>query len=618
VGHPGLHPIGTRGETEQQHPLLGYDEPCERRTFPDVLLRGPAQSFLYLLIAKPPTSLIHLNCSWGDDAPLQPVALTMRTFVFFCAFTILGGGNVFAETASPNPNQMHITISPSPYSVGGVFLGEKVPFGGAARLGYKCADSKKFEGFSWCIKGGSEGEARGQFKVWYSLMLGKDGTVVYVNRYQEPAYWKANEAKDDIERYSKKVGQEPRIVHLPPHPGFPKGTLATWGDVLLEPIVGEELRLLAADKPLPQGIAIDFIGDFTKSARQGLPIYRLAGGAGFVWAGSFNDAGRGTLRFAAVNASAYMLQPAQTSSQCRVSDPTSTPLNVRTSPNGRILGTLENGLVVKILDETTDRNGSSWSYVARADDEMPIGWVYGSYLDCRTNAVSNDPPKGGNSRPPEQKNEEVDGTGFFVTPTHILTNFHVVDGCRVVTLSVPGAPYYAGRVVAFDSTNDLALIRLNETADNLRPSVIPALRSRVRLGESAFVFGYPLSGLLSSAGNFTSGSISSLSGLGDDIGKVQISAPVQPGNSGGPLLDIYGNVVGVVVAKLNAGRLSQLIDDIPQNVNFAIKASVAISFLEANNVGIAPFSEGGAPLQPTDVAERARQFSVQVTCRRQN
>jgi serine protease Do len=210
------------------------------------------------------------------------------------------------------------------------------------------------------------------------------------------------------------------------------------------------------------------------------------------------------------------------------------------------------------------------------------------------------------------------GPAFFVTQTHILTNFHVVDGCRVVTFSIPGAPYYAGRVAAFDSTNDLALIRLNETADNLRPSVIPALRSRVRLGESAFVFGYPLSGLLPSAGNFTSGSISSLSGLGDDIGKIQISAPVQPGNSGGPLLDIYGNVVGVVVAKLNAGRLSQLIDDIPQNVNFAIKASVAISFLEANNVGIAPFSEGGAALQPTDVAERARQFSVQVTCRRQN
>jgi S1-C subfamily serine protease len=350
---------------------------------------------------------------------------------------------------------------------------------------------------------------------------------------------------------------------------------------------------LAADKPLPKRIAIDFIGDFTKSARQGLPIYRLTGGAGFVWVGSFNDAGR-------------------------VSDPTSTPLNVRTSPNGRILGSLVNGLAVKIIDETTDRNGASWNYIAKADDDMPIGWVFGTYLDCRTDAVLNGRSSDGNVRQPERKVEEVNGTGFFVSPTHLLTNFHVVGGCRVVTLSVPAAPYYAGRVVAFDSANDLALVRLSETADNLRPSVIPALRSRVRLGEPAFVFGYPLSGLLSSSGNFTSGSISSLSGLGDDIGKLQISAPVQPGNSGGPLLDIYGNVVGVVVAKLDAGRLSQLINDIPQNVNFAIKASVAISFLEANNVGIATASENSAVLEPTDVAERARQFSVQVTCRPQN
>jgi S1-C subfamily serine protease len=538
----------------------------------------------------------------------------MRTFRFFCAFAILSGGNVLGQTASPSPDQLHITISPSPYSVGGLFLGEKVDFGSAARLGYKCAGSQKFEGFAWCTKASSEGEARGQFRVWFSMMLDRDRRVVYVNRYQEPAYWRANEAKDDIQRYSKKVGQEPRVIHLPARPGLPRGTLATWGDVVLEPIVGDELKLLAADKPLPKGIAIDFIGDFTKSARQGIPIYRLTGGSGFVWAGSYNEAGRGTLRFVAVNASAYTPQPVQTSWRCRVADPTPTPLNVRTSPNGRILGTLDNGLIVTILDQTTDRDGASWTYVAKADDGAPLGWVYGNFLDCRTDSAFND-PKGGSARQPEQKNEEVSGTGFFVTMNRVLTNFHVVDGCRTVTLSVPGAPSDTGRVTAVDQTNDLALIGLNETTISLRPSVIPALRSRVRIGEAAFVFGYPLRGLLSSSGNFTSGSISSLSGLGDDISKIQISAPIQPGNSGGPLLDVYGNVVGVVVAKLNAGRLSQLIDDIPQNVNFAIKASVAISFLEANNVTLSPPSDNATPFQPTDVAERAKQFSVQVTCR---
>jgi hypothetical protein len=238
----------------------------------------------------------------------------MRSFIFLCALAVFGVGDAFAQTALHNPNPLHITISPSPYSVGELFLGEKVSPGAAARLGYNCADSKKFEVFSWCTKVSNETEVRGHFKVWYSMMLDRDGRIVYVNRYQEPAYWGASEAKDDIQRYSKKVGEEPRIIHLPARPGLPKGTLATWGNVVLEPISGDELRTLAADKPLPKGIAIDFIGDFTKSAQRGLPIYRLAGGAGFVWAGSFNDEGRGTLRFAAVNASAYTPQPVATNS----------------------------------------------------------------------------------------------------------------------------------------------------------------------------------------------------------------------------------------------------------------------------------------------------------------
>jgi hypothetical protein len=109
-------------------------------------------------------------------------------------------------------------------------------------------------------------------------------------------------------RYSRKIGEEPHIIQLPARPRLPQGTLATWGKVVLEPIVGDELRLLAEDKRLEKGIAIDFIGNFTRSARRGLPIYRLAGGAGFVWVASYNQSGRGTLRFSAVDASTYSPQ----------------------------------------------------------------------------------------------------------------------------------------------------------------------------------------------------------------------------------------------------------------------------------------------------------------------
>ena len=173
---------------------------------------------------------------------------------------------------------------------------------------YQCVPSQKFEGFVWCTKTISHKEARGRFKAWFSILHAHDGAVVYVNRFQEPAYWSANEVADDIQRYSRKIGEEPHIIELPVRPGLPKGTLATWGKVVLEPIVGDELRLLGEDKPLKKGIAIDFIGNFTQSARQGLPIYRLAGGAGFVWAASYDQSGRGTLRFSAVDASTYSPQ----------------------------------------------------------------------------------------------------------------------------------------------------------------------------------------------------------------------------------------------------------------------------------------------------------------------
>jgi hypothetical protein len=202
-----------------------------------------------------------------------------------------------------------ITTSPQtdPYKVDGLALGSKVAFESPAYRQYHCVPSKEFEGFVWCTKASNDKQARGRVEVWSSILHAQDGTVAYVNRYQ-PAYWVANEVEDDIQRLSRQIGEEPNIIQLPSRPGMPRGTLATWGKVVLEPIVGDEFRLLAEDKPLKKGIAIDFIGNFTQSARRGLPIYRLAGGAGFVWVASYNQGGRGTLRFSAVDASTFSFQ----------------------------------------------------------------------------------------------------------------------------------------------------------------------------------------------------------------------------------------------------------------------------------------------------------------------
>jgi S1-C subfamily serine protease len=102
------------------------------------------------------------------------------------------------------------------------------------------------------------------------------------------------------------------------------------------------------------------------------------------------------------------------------------------------------------------------------------------------------------------------------------------------------------------------------------------LRASARLGEEIVVYGFPLAGLLASSGNVTTGNITALAGLGDDIRFLQISAPVQPGNSGGPVLDRNGNIVGIVVSKLDAIKTAIATQDIPQNVNFAIKLRVAV------------------------------------------
>ena len=128
------------------------------------------------------------------------------------------------------------------------------------------------------------------------------------------------------------------------------------------------------------------------------------------------------------------------------------------------------------------------------------------------------------------------------------------------------------------------------------------------------VFGFPLSGSLSSGGNFTSGLVSALRGLRDAAGEVQITAPVQPGNSGGPLMDASGLVIGVVQAKLDALRTARITGDIAQNVNFAISLEVLADFLAKNRVAFQD-SSSSAPLDTARVAELAQSFTYYIECR---
>ena len=198
------------------------------------------------------------------------------------------------------------------------------------------------------------------------------------------------------------------------------------------------------------------------------------------------------------------------------------------------------------------------------------------------------------------------GTGWYVAEGgYIVTNAHVVDGCKRMTLK-SGLEL---DIVNVADGEDLALLR-GESSE--RPLTIRDTRS-VRLAEDVLVAGFPLGGILSSGINVTVGTVSAQFGMGDDERRFQFTAPVQPGNSGGPVLDMSGNVIGVVVSKLNAMTIQDQVGDIPQNVNFGIALTSLVDFLNDNDVDYSR-QASAVKLDKVDLAELARASTVLLQC----
>lgn len=163
-------------------------------------------------------------------------------------------------------------------------------------------------------------------------------------------------------------------------------------------------------------------------------------------------------------------------------------------------------------------------------------------------------------------------------------------------------------VRATSQRDDLALLSVPSGLEISAP-----IRQNAELGEDIMLAGYPLSGLLSSDLIVTGGQVNSLAGLGNDPNLLQISAPLQPGNSGGPIIDRSGGIVGAVVSKLNVARVAKFTGDLAQNVNFAIKPEIIRLFLDVNHVHYVA-AHLGARIEGTEIAQRARSFSTQVLC----
>jgi S1-C subfamily serine protease len=470
---------------------------------------------------------------------------------------------------------------------------------------------------------------------------------------------------------------------------------AVWGNVVLEPLDNESRRILAADKSVKRGILVDFLGNYTRSAQEGFPLYRITGGAGFVWIGS-NKTGRGILRFLAINPAAFYPPENQPS------HPPSPPLQSRVPDREyarigwwtityRVVASM-NGCdaTARFQDQTSFQmsliqsaasekewalfiSNPRWnSWIAKqrqhllrfaADDE--IWWlnfsvndqnilstfgVYTKFINSVADAdvlkiltenyvplaafdmkdsraaiqavvdcVRDHPPVVATPRPPPtqapspQPETTFSGTGFFIAPNRLVTNNYVVNDCtRQIEIRFSDQAPHLAYIDAQDDVNDLALLH-----SDLTTASVAFFRPRPRVGEHVATYGFPYSGLLFRSGNFTLGDVSASTGLRDDSRLLQITVPIPPGNSGGPLLDMFGNIVGIVTAQLSAFAMIPS-ESIPQNVNFAIGSSIITNFLSAK--GINPQLENSdaterRELSSADVADKAKAFTVQIYCK---
>ena len=169
------------------------------------------------------------------------------------------------------------------------------------------------------------------------------------------------------------------------------------------------------------------------------------------------------------------------------------------------------------------------------------------------------------------------GSGVFITKTgHILTAAHVIENANKVTARVAESSV-AAEILAVDYPNDVALLKVDAEVD-----AAPVRSSTgVELGNQVFTIGFPNMLLQGTKPKFTEGTISSTSGMRDDPRQFQVSVQVQSGNSGGALFDENGNVVGLVVSRLDDEATTKLTGSAPQNVNYAVKSSYALPLIES-------------------------------------
>ncbi|OGW51225.1 MAG: hypothetical protein A2Z50_08270 [Nitrospirae bacterium RBG_19FT_COMBO_42_15] len=257
----------------------------------------------------------------------------------------------------------------------------------------------------------------------------------------------------------------------------------------------------------------------------------------------------------------------------------------------------------KNMKEIRDLLINQLSSAQRAEAErLSSNWKLGQVLRREGETAS-----GSNATP----GKKAAGTAFVVSKQgHAITNYHVVAECK--ELRVQGRSELI-QLITRDEVSDLALLKMPgewRAAAALAPD--PA---SLRQGQDIVVFGFPLDSVLSSGGNLTPGVVSAITGLGNNSNQIQITAPIQPGSSGSPVMNKKGHVVGVVSMKLSDAAMAKYTGSLPQNVNFAVSGQTLKAFMDANRV---PYKSGWSFLSweksLADLGDESRKWTTVVEC----
>lgn len=204
------------------------------------------------------------------------------------------------------------------------------------------------------------------------------------------------------------------------------------------------------------------------------------------------------------------------------------------------------------------------------------------------------------------------GSGWALGAEYLVTNHHVIDGARIISVKGIGGDLntgYSAEVVASDKTNDIAVLRITDSRFKGFGAIPYAVSSRIAdKGEGIFVLGYPMTQVLGNEVKYTAGEINSRTGFQGDVATYQISAPVTHGNSGGPMFDNKGNVIGIV----NSGITDK---EIAENVGYAIKISYLKILIESAGLNITlPNNNTISSLSKQEKIKKVEKFVYYIEC----